>query len=189
MASEYLKQFITLSENALDAKFCDQIIAEFSGADEWQQTRVGGLAEVDRSVRNVDVIDFSSRGVMHRNESVRGAFEQKLLMATMKAVREYQTIFPDCRIVEGRGFELLRYQPGGFYRRHTDSFAREPRSLSCSFALNDDFVGGDWSFFGGEYTFSPPKGSVILFPSNFLFPHEILQISKGTRYTIVTWMI
>jgi predicted 2-oxoglutarate/Fe(II)-dependent dioxygenase YbiX len=189
MDSQVLRRYIVLSENVLDAKFCDQLIAEFADTNEWQQTRVGGKAEVDRNIRNVDVIEFSNRRVLQKNESVRGAIEQTLLMAAMKAVREYQKLFPDCRIVEGRGFELLRYQPGGFYRRHTDSFVREPRTLSCSFALNDDFVGGDWSFFGGEHTICPPKGSVILFPSNFLFPHEILQVSEGTRYSVVTWMI
>lgn len=187
--SQHLQPYIFLCENALEATFCDQVIAEFSDTDEWQQTRVGRLAEVDRSIRNVDVIEFSSRRVLQKNESVRGAIEQTLLMAAMKAVREYQKMFPDCRIVEGRAFELLRYRPGAFYRRHTDSFVSEPRSLSCSFALNDDFVGGDWSFFGGDYTVTPPTGSVIIFPSNFMFPHEILQVKEGTRYSVVTWMI
>jgi predicted 2-oxoglutarate/Fe(II)-dependent dioxygenase YbiX len=64
-----------------------------------------------------------------------------------------------------------------------------PRSLSCSFALNDDFGGGDWSFFCGDYALRPPKGSAVLFPSNFLFPHEILEVTGGTRYAVVTWML
>ena len=30
-------------------------------------------------------------------------------------------------------------------------------------------------------------GSAVCFPSNFTFPHEILPVTKGTRYALVTW--
>ena len=33
------------------------------------------------------------------------------------------------------------------------------------------------------------KGSAIIFPSNFMFPHEVNRIEKGTRYSIVTWLM
>jgi predicted 2-oxoglutarate/Fe(II)-dependent dioxygenase YbiX len=29
----------------------------------------------------------------------------------------------------------------------------------------------------------------VLFPSSFMFPHEILEVTSGTRYAVVTWMI
>jgi len=31
-------------------------------------------------------------------------------------------------------------------------------------------------------------GEMIIFPSNFLFPHEIKPIKKGTRYSFVSWV-
>jgi predicted 2-oxoglutarate/Fe(II)-dependent dioxygenase YbiX len=189
MSTQHLRPYIVQLENVLDSAFCDHVIAEFLDSDEWHQARVGGLAEVDRNTRNVDVIELSSRRVLQRNADVRSAIEQTLLSAAMKAVREYQKLYPDCHIVRGNAFEFLRYTKGGFYRKHTDSFVKEPRSLSCSFALNDDFAGGEWSFFDADYSLSPPKGSVILFPSNFMFPHEILKIRDGVRYSVVTWMI
>lgn len=187
--SHHLRPYIVVLENVLSADFCDRLMAEFAVSDEWHSARVGGQAEVDRDTRNVDVIELSHRGILQKNATVREGFEQTLYGAGLKAVRHYQALFPFCRIVEGRGFELLRYHTGGFYRTHTDSFKRVPRALSCSFALNDDFGGGDWSFFCGEYTLRPPKGSVVLFPSNFMFPHEILKVTSGMRYAVVTWMI
>ena len=47
---------------------------------------------------------------------------------------------------------------------------------------------------GGEFvvadiSYSTKKGSVILFPSNFMFPHEVRKIWEGTRYSIVTWLM
>lgn len=187
--SGHLRPYVIVLENILSANFCDQLIAEFDTSNEWQTARVGSEAEVQRDTRNVDVIELSQRTVMQKNAKVREAIDATLFAAALKAVRHYQGLFPFCKIVEGKSFELLRYHTGGFYRRHTDSFKQVPRSLSCSFALNDDFDGGEWSFFCGDYTVRLPKGSVVLFPSNFLFPHEILEITRGTRYSVVTWMI
>jgi hypothetical protein len=28
-----------------------------------------------------------------------------------------------------------------------------------------------------------------MFPSNFLYPHSVLPVTEGTRYSIVTWFI
>jgi len=32
------------------------------------------------------------------------------------------------------------------------------------------------------------KGSIVFFPSNFMYPHSIEPITKGTRYSIVAWL-
>jgi predicted 2-oxoglutarate/Fe(II)-dependent dioxygenase YbiX len=32
------------------------------------------------------------------------------------------------------------------------------------------------------------KGSIVFFPSNFMYPHMIEPITKGTRYSIVAWL-
>jgi predicted 2-oxoglutarate/Fe(II)-dependent dioxygenase YbiX len=64
-----------------------------------------------------------------------------------------------------------------------------PRSVSCSFALNDDYEGGEFAFFDRELKYKLKKGSILLFPSSFMYPHEIMPVTKGTRYSIVTWFI
>jgi len=59
--------------------------------------------------------------------------------------------------------------------------------------LNDDYEGGDLVF---AYQYlnkemkrvSLKKGSICFFPSNFLYPHMIEPITKGTRYSIVAWL-
>jgi len=32
------------------------------------------------------------------------------------------------------------------------------------------------------------KGELVIFPSNFLYPHEVKLVTKGTRYTYVSWV-
>lgn len=186
--AHHLRPYVVVFDNLLSDQVCDELIGEFSASDEWQPAMVGDRV-VEPDIRRVDVIEVSRRSVIERNPGVRRRLEQALYTAALGAVRRYEGLFPHCRIVEGHPFELLRYRAGGFYRTHTDSFKRVPRSLSCSFTLNDDYDGGEWSFFGGAWTVRPAKGSILLFPSSFMFPHEICEVTRGTRYSVVTWMI
>ena len=53
--------------------------------------------------------------------------------------------------------------------------------------LNDNYKGGQ--FIISDVLYKPEQGSAIIFPSNFMFPHEVKTIKKGTRYSIVTWLM
>ena len=30
-------------------------------------------------------------------------------------------------------------------------------------------------------------GDILLFPSNFMYPHEVKEVTKGVRYSFVRW--
>ena len=113
-----------------------------------------------------------------------GVFE-----STKKAIEKYNEKFNLAHISKDSGYQLLKYEKGGFYTQHIDSFTEIPRTISCSFILNNDFNGGEFSFFNNKVIYSLKKGSAIMFPSNFLYPHSVLPIINGTRYSIVTWFI
>ena len=77
--------------------------------------------------------------------------------------------------------------------RHTDAIHHShgqqygyPQVSSLLF-LNDDYKGGEFIICDIEY--KPKKGSSIIFPSNFMFPHEVLKITNGIRYSIITWLM
>lgn len=59
--------------------------------------------------------------------------------------------------------------------------------LSVLGALNDDYEGGELLFWGGERV-ELKAGSVMLFPSNFMYPHEVKEVTRGTRYSFVSWV-
>jgi predicted 2-oxoglutarate/Fe(II)-dependent dioxygenase YbiX len=52
--------------------------------------------------------------------------------------------------------------------------------------LNDDFEGGDFLMFDGK-KLNLSAGDIVIFPSNFLYPHAVTTITKGTRYSFVAW--
>ena len=60
--------------------------------------------------------------------------------------------------------------------------------LSLVGILNDDYEGGDFVLCGDKYI-EKIQGSAIVFPSNFMFPHEVKPVTKGKRHSIMTWIL
>ena len=54
--------------------------------------------------------------------------------------------------------------------------------------LNDDYEGGEFVFWG-DYKVEIKKGSVLAFPSIYLFPHEVKPVTKGVRYSWISWIV
>jgi predicted 2-oxoglutarate/Fe(II)-dependent dioxygenase YbiX len=48
-------------------------------------------------------------------------------------------------------------------------------------------MGGELIFFGDtKYDFG--AGDVLVFPSNFMFPHSVDTVTEGERYSFVSWV-
>jgi hypothetical protein len=60
-------------------------------------------------------------------------------------------------------------------------------TLSVLGALNDDYEGGDLIFWNSE-KIELKAGQIMLFPSNFMYPHTVTTVTKGTRYSYVSWV-
>ena len=67
--------------------------------------------------------------------------------------------------------QMLRYEPGGFYRYHTDyepthcSQPIGPRILTVFLYLNDDFEGGETRFTNLNLSVTPKRGRAVMWPS------------------------
>ena len=91
------------------------------------------------------------------------------------------------------GMNLLKYDTGHFYKCHIDEHNLFHRTISIILCLNDTYEGGELVFFNptSKQPYSVCKlgeGDIILFPSNFLYPHAVAPIKKGTRYSVVVWV-
>lgn len=83
------------------------------------------------------------------------------------------------------GYWLLKYDVGDYMLSHSD-FDGEAGSITMTLNINDDFEGGDFVFWD-EYQLPKIKNSLHIFPSCFLYPHKVTKITKGTRYSAITW--
>ena len=88
---------------------------------------------------------------------------------------------------------FLRYTHEQRFERHVDHtntiFDGERRgipTLTIIGWLNDDYEGGE--FYVCDNKIDSKPGDVIMFPSNFLYPHEVKSVLSGVRYSWVTWV-
>jgi predicted 2-oxoglutarate/Fe(II)-dependent dioxygenase YbiX len=56
-------------------------------------------------------------------------------------------------------------------------------------SMNNGFEGGQVALFDRELMYSLDCGDVLMFPSNFMYPHEILPVKSGVRFSIITWVV
>ena len=90
-------------------------------------------------------------------------------------------------------FRLNKYDVGGYMSRHCDNIHHShgqtfgyPQASVLLF-LNDNFKGGE--FLVSEEQPKIKTGEALIFPSNFMFPHEVKEITQGTRWSIVSWLM
>jgi predicted 2-oxoglutarate/Fe(II)-dependent dioxygenase YbiX len=183
-----IHNYIVTFDGVITDALCDAILEEFSDETEWQKTVIGN-GKVNDKIRTAETVVLSYPHVIEKNPKVRAKLDKYIFASAGFAIKKYNEKFPLALIEEDSGYELLRYKEGQFYIQHIDSFKSRPRAVSCSFILNDDYEGGEFAFFDRELVYKLKKGSCIMFPSNFMYPHEIMPVTSGTRYSIITWFI
>lgn len=108
-------------------------------------------------------------------------------------IEKYSDAFPRFSVKNTTDFRINRYAEGGFMSSHVDNIHHSHGQqygfpqVSALLYLNDDYEGGE--FYVADKKYEPKKGSAIIFPSNFMFPHEAKAVTKGTRWSIVTWLM
>ena len=120
-------------------------------------------------------------------------FYENLKTTFIKVIAKYSSDHKDFSCIHHTDFRLNKYPEGGFMSRHVDNIHHShgqhygyPQVSSLLF-LNDDYEGGEF-IVAGEIFF-PKKGSAIIFPSNFMYPHEVGIVIKGTRWSIISWLM
>jgi hypothetical protein len=187
-----LKDYIVVMNNIIPPPVADMIFAEYKKCDDWVNAIT--IDGENLNVRNCATIGISFDNIIQKNEIIRRKIDNTLYSVSSQALKEYNRNIPkipnnNYLASKDTGYELLKYETGGFYKEHLDFSETTPRSISCSFMLNDDYEGGEFAFFDRELKYKLKKGSCIMFPSNFMYPHEIMPVTSGTRYSIITWFV
>lgn len=167
-------------------KLCSKIIAYFDGQGEDAKTTEG----FDKNIRNCKTGSLLYPKTF--GESIVSNYvKQKIFEIT----EIYKGKFPFLNVKRISQIDLLKYEANEYeagYVFHTDFGPKTTeRCLSVSICLNNDFIGGEFLFKIGEEEIQYPQnvGDAIVFPSNFMFPHQVNKVTKGTRYAIVSWVV
>ena len=99
-----------------------------------------------------------------------------ILSCYEEVIKRYSRDFPLFSVQRTTDFRINRYDKGGFMSEHCDNIHHSHGQrygypqVSDLLYPNDDYEGGE--FFVAEHQYLPRKGSAIVFPSNFMYPHE-----------------
>lgn len=122
-----------------------------------------------------------------------GAIEAVLRPLFHAAARAYAAAVGHLRLRSDLGYQLLRYGPGQHFSEHVDEMPGPSvygqRQLTAILYLNDDFEGGELVLPQQELVYKPRRGSLVLFPAGFCFPHASRAVERGIKYSAVTWFI
>lgn len=119
-------------------------------------------------------------------------FELGIMTALHSCAKAYLAYNPYCIITDDTGYELLRYEEGQEFGEHVDTISGRHegnRQLTALIYLNDDYQGGETNFSRQGLTVQASAGDVLLFPSNFVYPHSSPPVVGGVKYVIVTWFV
>lgn len=86
-----------------------------------------------------------------------------------------------------------RYDPTTQMKLHCDHiytlFDGERKGvpiLTVLGSLNNEYTGGEFVMWEDE-VIDLPAGAIAVFPSNFMYPHEVRPVKSGVRYSYVSW--
>tara|TARA_E500000178_G_scaffold347712_1_gene401451 strand:+ start:525 stop:1070 length:546 start_codon:yes stop_codon:yes gene_type:complete len=181
-----MKEYILEVKKIIPQSFCKKIISYFDNNYGDAGTVGSG---VDKNVRNCltrSLLEPQSLG----EKLCSNAVKQKIF----ECVNHYKNKH-NIDIKKISQLDILKYETNKFkagYDFHQD-FGGEvtERHLSISICLNNEYKGGEFVFDipEGHYTIPQNVGDAVIFPSNFMFPHQVNKVTKGTRYALIGWVI
>ena len=185
-----INKFISHTKNAVPKELCKKILDEYVDTDLWEAGYVRSDYEskfTAERTRTCDEIRISDPQVIGDSES-RKFIDDALYQHITKAVNRYVNKNSWVSIDGDIGYTLLRYKTGQYIKQHCDVSSWNHKTISVSVGLNHDFEGGEFCFWDGQVKYAHREGDILIFPSHFMFPHEVSEVTSGTRYSIITWL-
>lgn len=179
-----LRNYVYKIDNFIDQPTCKQLIKKISKL-EWKSH--GYWDEKNNTVRTYDnelsVLQTDIPEVKQLNSKIKYAIEEY--------ISKFTTLFWSYNAYSY--IRLNRYNKNTYMRTHCDHIyslfdgtKKGVPVLSILGALNSNYTGGDFIMFEQDVIKLDP-GNLLIFPSSFLFPHEVTPVLSGTRYTYISW--
>jgi predicted 2-oxoglutarate/Fe(II)-dependent dioxygenase YbiX len=149
--------------------------------------------------KTVAGLNKKTRNCMTRSLLEPSTFGEKLMLNYLKskifsAAEIYKDKFPYLAFEKISQLDILKYENNEHnvgYKFHKDFGTKtNERHISISICLNNEFEGGEFVFdIEPQLQLPQNVGDAVIFPSNFMFPHQVNPITSGTRYALIAWVI
>ena len=171
--NEKLEDYIIHEKNYIKYETCDFIVKRYEEKAELEIDALTGSGSNEyRKCKTITAIDI-------------GKDVDDILFEIVGSICSNFIRFD--KSLNDEGYQLLKYREGGKYDIHTDQSEKFNRAITLIFNLNDNYEGGGLKILDKIYKLG--KGDFIYFPSNYMYPHSILPVTQGERYSMVTWLV
>lgn len=175
--------------NVIPDKVCKDLIKQINKRD-WQKHKWYSASNNSYTSEKEKELDV---------QAITAEMQQAMTPLLVKAYQEYNAKYAnqnETRLSNlATKFSPIRfnkYKKGTMMRMHYDHihslFDGQHKGipvLSFVGCLNDNFTGGEFNICNKDLELK--TGDIIIFPSCFLYPHEVKEVKKGTRYSFVSW--
>jgi hypothetical protein len=114
---------------------------------------------------------------IYKNEKVKWIFDR---------IEEYLLLDNDIKI--NKSFDVIhlhKYSSGNKFERHSDIYYPN-QVLNVGVCLNDDYEGGDFILYNP--TIIIPKKAGLIYSFKNTTEHEVKEITKGIRYSLILFL-
>ena len=179
-----LNDFIHIYENALESNICDLLISLFDQTSD-KHERFDNEGKPNFTQFNLtENKEISSEVNQIHNHVIKNVFTYRDRYYEFVDTR----VFPKDHAFEQ--FRIKKYNPGGEDRfdTHVDvlDYSSARRFLSFMWYLNDVETGGETVF--KDLTIQPKKGTLLIFPPLWLFPHKGNSPISESKYIMSTYL-
>jgi hypothetical protein len=113
---------------------------------------------------------------------------QDVYDSALPAVEDYRREFNIMDLKYWEAMNFIKYGPGQHFKEHHDHGFSYNCTVSLVGYVNDDYEGGELYFRLQDLKIKAQAGDLYIFPSNFMYPHQAMPVTSGTKYSIVTML-
>jgi len=193
-----IEDYLFHKKEFLDKDFCKSAL-EILQESQWERHYFTGYEKNDKEVKSSpsggaepEFLGHTGPGWKEEQAKISNVIVRKI----QDAITDYIRSFKYKWFYGLNGYSItkfLRYNEGHQMAEHCDHISslfdgkiKGIPMLSLVGQLNEDFEGGEFVMWGDK-VIELESGDLIIFPSNFVYPHRVEPVTKGARYSYVSW--
>jgi len=175
--------------NVIPKDLCESLIDECN-TKEWKKHTWNNYATGTSTSESTKELD-----VMPCTQEQQNKITPHLIKALEAYQKKYSTSGEKTAVGWLSKFSPIRFNKyviGTMMRKHYDHIhsifdgkMKGVPIISIVAQLNEDYEGAE--FYCRDKEIKLKTGDILLFPSNFMYPHEVKETKKGVRYSFVSW--
>lgn len=172
--------FLSVHNEVIPKDLCDSILKVFNSSTDVKFKEASLNGKITPSYRNNYDLKITDENL-----------HQKLWSCIYKYL---PVIYQNKNLIGYDKYKVyaLKYEPGQFFKKHTDGYSFDKKGnkslLTVQIYLNDDFKGGETTFFENSelssktFVYKPQKGGICIFDHKIL--HEGNVLIEGIKYCL-----